>query len=156
MILAIDPATKTGWCNGFSSGVEDFSVKNGDMADRIIRFREWLENALIGVSMVVFEKPVGKMHYQPMRVHAHLECKIIEMCTDRGIGWLPVSASEIKKWATGKGNAKKEQMIEAAQKKWISIEIKSSDEADALFLHDYAVNGGLLKIKQCTGQKSWH
>lgn len=47
---------------------------------------------------------------------------------------LVVPPSTLKKWVTGKGNAKKEVMIAAVKKKWYK-EVSSDDVADAVALY---------------------
>jgi crossover junction endodeoxyribonuclease RuvC len=49
-----------------------------------------------------------------------------------------LSPSEIKKHATGKGNAKKDAMIESARKKFPNIEIVDDNHADAIWIYDLA------------------
>ena len=59
-------------------------------------------------------------------------------CEVKGIGYTGVGVSTIKKYATGKGNAKKDVMIAMAKARgW---DPDTSDEADALWLLDWAVN----------------
>ena len=54
-------------------------------------------------------------------------------CAQAG-GYITVPSRKIKAHATGNGNAKKPQMLGAAQAKWPAVE--NHDEADALWLLD--------------------
>lgn len=141
MILALDPAGMTGYCDKDKSGVFDCRPKGKeDSADRIIKFRTWLREYLQGsdTEMIVYEKPGGR-NYSALRSHSHLECVIMAECADRGLGYLGFSAPEIKKYATGNGNANKAAMMAAASAKWPEIEIIDDNHADALWIYDYAL-----------------
>lgn len=144
MILAIDPAGMTGWCNKDGSGTVDVRPKKGeDMADRILKFRKWVREMLDGIEMVVYEKPGGR-NYHPLRCHSHLEAIIMTECVDRGIGFLGLSAAEIKKHATGKGNCNKAAMVAAAKERWPDVDIVDDNQADAMWIYDYSFE--VLKI----------
>lgn len=52
---------------------------------------------------------------------------------------LTVPVATLKKHATGKGNAPKEAMMAAAAARWPEERIGSTDQADALWLLDYAL-----------------
>ena len=55
------------------------------------------------------------------------------VCHDLGVGCVPVTNGEIKKWATGKGNAKKPDMEAAARAR--GRDVADDNEADAFLLH---------------------
>jgi Holliday junction resolvasome RuvABC endonuclease subunit len=61
-----------------------------------------------------------------------IECKV------RKIDAVGLSVTEIKKHATGKGNADKQMMIESAYQRW-GIVTDSSDEADSLAILSLAL-----------------
>ena len=138
-ILALDIATKTGWCTETSSGVWDFNKqKRGDSYGmRLIRFkssvREILE--LEKIDIVVYERPAG-MFKSSIIVASEMIGVLIALCEERQIQYTAYSATEIKKFATGKGNAKKEDMIKAA----IALGFNPADdnEADAIHLYNLA------------------
>jgi crossover junction endodeoxyribonuclease RuvC len=54
-----------------------------------------------------------------------------------GVPTTEIPPSELKKWATGKGNAKKDDMIRAVKDRF-GIQVESSDTADAMLLSVYA------------------
>lgn len=107
---------------------------------RLIRLRSKLREikASCGVDLVVFE---AARHAAP-KMQGALVCQtelqsVIKIwAEDEKIDYRGYSPSEIKKHATGKGNASKEMMIAAAQKKWLQIE--DDNQADALWLLDLA------------------
>lgn len=55
------------------------------------------------------------------------------------IPWCPIGPSTLKKFATGKGNASKEDMLVAAVKR-LGYDGSSNDEADALWLRAAALD----------------
>jgi Holliday junction resolvasome RuvABC endonuclease subunit len=63
---------------------------------------------------------------------------IVLWCEDNGVEYRGVSPSEIKKHATGKGNAGKPIMIAFAKLKWPQMEITDDNTADALWILDFA------------------
>ena len=63
------------------------------------------------------------------------------VCEQARTAYVGVPVSTLKKHATGKGNAKKPQMIQAAMD--ASGLNLSSDEADAYWVADYLINSGV-------------
>jgi crossover junction endodeoxyribonuclease RuvC len=142
-ILALDPATKCGWAHSSGpSGTWDLSIKRDESAGmRLIRFRSKLEEfrrAAISIDLVVFEAVRGAP--MPGRPPAILQTELQGVlklwCEDRKIPYRGYSQSEIKKRATGNGNAKKVLVLEAAQRRWPNI--VDDNHADALWLLDLA------------------
>lgn len=142
MILALDVATKCGWALGPINGpVEafgtwDFSLKRDESAGmRLVRFRaKLLEMLHIGkVTMVAFERTSG-MHKGAIIVQSELHGVMKAVLEDQGVPYTAYSAPEIKKCATGKGNAAKAQMIEAAINEFGVGHKINDNEADALWI----------------------
>lgn len=52
----------------------------------------------------------------------------------RGIRWIEVTPTGLKKYATGKGNAGKDEVLAAAIRRFPEVEVTGNDEADALWL----------------------
>jgi Holliday junction resolvasome RuvABC endonuclease subunit len=63
-------------------------------------------------------------------------------CEDAGLPWTVIHLSKLKKNATGKGNATKQEMIEAAKVRF-GLEL-DDNAADALFAACYASDHGLF------------
>jgi crossover junction endodeoxyribonuclease RuvC len=136
-ILALDLGTKTGWAARFAggaveSGTQVFDVRRGESPGmRYIRFRAWLTQMLDHVQpdLVAFEQA----HHRggaATEVAAGFSTRVLEFCAEAGIEHTSVHTATLKKHATGKGNAKKAVMIEAAEARW-GMTFKSDDEADA-------------------------
>jgi Holliday junction resolvasome RuvABC endonuclease subunit len=139
-ILALDPATSCGWAHsdGFS-GTWDLSVRRDESGGmRLIRLTSKLDEVddTIGVDLVAFE---AARHGAPnmqgaLVVHAELQATIKLWCEKRGVDYRGYSPTEIKKFATGKGNAGKDLMLIAAEKSWPLKNFGTGDEVDAWWL----------------------
>ena len=53
---------------------------------------------------------------------------------EAGIPYVEVAPTRLKKWATGKGNAPKDQVLAKAARRWAGV--SNNDEADAAWLRD--------------------
>jgi crossover junction endodeoxyribonuclease RuvC len=51
-----------------------------------------------------------------------------------GTPWIEVAPTSLKKYATGKGNAAKDEVLAAAIRRFPAINVTGNDEADALWL----------------------
>lgn len=139
-ILGLDPATHCGWAisqNIF--GVWDLSIKKDESDSmRIIRFRSKLRELIEkeGIELVVFERP-GGFHTRSIITQSELQSQIKTICFDLKVDHRAFSSTEIKKIATGKGNANKEKMIAAAKREF-NYQGNNDNEADALWIWYYA------------------
>ena len=135
-ILALDVATKTGFCDENDSGVWDFKLKRDESSGmRLVKFGQnvrWqIEHSEI--NLVVFERTAGR-HQNAIIVQSELHGVLKHICEDMNVDYRAYSASEIKKFATGKGNAKKDAMIQACIDNY-GIEPIDDNEADAIHLY---------------------
>lgn len=139
-ILGLDCATKTGWALSedgkiIESGVQDFTKKRGDSNGMMfLRFRTWIGNMIVmhGVKVCAYEQA----HHRggaATEVCVNLTGRVQEECVAHGIEYTPVHTTTIKKFATGKGNADKALMIEAAAK-FLGRHPIDDNEADAVML----------------------
>lgn len=119
MILGIDLGSKTGWSlikegKRISSGTEKLQGK--ELADRFLYSQEFfgslIENP--GLEAVYFEHVRRFMSSQAALVYCGLLAILMCQCQNRGIPFISLSPTEIKKYATGSGKASKEEMTEAA------------------------------------------
>jgi Holliday junction resolvasome RuvABC endonuclease subunit len=139
-ILALDPATKCGWAHSNrSSGVWDLSVRKDESKGmKLVRLSSKLEDMKKIVELVVFEaaRYAGPNQGNALVSHAEFQSVIKLWAINNKIDYRGYSATEIKKHATGKGNANKNQMIAAAiSQGWNP---KDDNEADALWLLNLA------------------
>jgi crossover junction endodeoxyribonuclease RuvC len=142
-LLALDLATRTGWAlqeaGRLESGVATFDVKRGESPGmRYVRFRRWLEDVGTRVELVVYEQTIitgpGSMARE---IATGFATRVQEYCAARAIEHAAVWAGTLKKWTTGRGNAKKPDMLEAVAGRWRRVD--DDNEADAIALLHYAL-----------------
>lgn len=139
-ILSIDPAEKCGFaCSSGEHGLWNLSVKRDEnKAMRLIRFQNLIEDIIKkhDINMIVFETVSGRM---PAAIISHSKyVAVIELITEKyNIPYKGYHAKAIKKFATGNGNASKNDMIKTAMKKY---GYRGSDDnvADAICLLNFA------------------
>jgi len=135
-LLAIDPATLLGWAVSYTMyGTINFETKRDESAG--IKFMRWKARLveliqLNNVKIIAFERPSGNKPAALMS-HARFTLIIETVCIELGLEFRGYSASEIKKFATGNGNASKELMIKVAQEK-LGYTGTDNNEADALWI----------------------
>jgi Holliday junction resolvasome RuvABC endonuclease subunit len=145
-ILSLDLATQTGWayksCGLISSGTEGFKLKKNDGPGvRFHKFRSWLREQfeIIKPEKVVYEEVMRWSSGAAAKCYCGLLAILQTECESKGIPYEGVHVGTIKKSATGKGNATKEQMIQAAMEQ--GFKPQDDNEADAIHLL-------LLSLKQ--------
>lgn len=134
-ILALDIATKTGWKTATSSGTWNLKPNRGESEGmRVVRFkskvREMIE--LEGITLIAYERVAG-MHKSSIMVASEMVGVLKDLCIEKDIALACYSASEIKKFATGKGNANKKAMVDAAIA--LGYDPEDDNEADAIHLY---------------------
>lgn len=135
-LLAIDPAERTGWAVSKTEyGLWDLKPKKDEnFAFKLLKFKAKLKEIiqLVEINTIVFERPSG-FHASAVISHAKYVGIIELFATENNIPFKGYSATEIKKFATGKGNSNKEKMIAAAKDK-LGYQGDDDNEADALWL----------------------
>ena len=148
-ILALDLGTTTGWALRLSdrpivSGSQSFKpsrFEGGGM--RYLRFRRWL------TEIKASAQELHAVYFEEVRRHAGVDAAhayggflahLSAWCEHHQIPYQGVPVGTIKKHATGKGNANKTQMIEAARR--LGFEPADDNEADAIALLDWAQTQG--------------
>lgn len=135
-MLAIDQASNCGWATKHAHGVWDFKTRKDESSGmKMLRFRSKLKEvcALEDINLIVYERVAG-FHKEAI-IHAAKMVAIIESyCEENRIEYKAVSATEVKRYATGKGNANKDKMIESARLK-LGYEGNNDNEADALWIY---------------------
>jgi len=145
-ILALDLATKTGWAYSLGkdkpieSGVENFKPKRGDSPGmRFLYFDSFLERVggLFKPDLIVYEMPYGKGDYSK-EILFGLSTRVQSYCALNQITHSTIHASSLKKYATGRGNASKDEMLCEAQARFPDKKIVDDNEADALLMLEWA------------------
>lgn len=144
-ILAIDLGTISGWAmndaNGKISGGSR-SIAGGagaHPAERWNNFKQFLSdtrNTTTEIHVCYYEKVVAHTAVQAAHCYGALEAILQMWCYVNKIRFVPIAPGTIKKHWTGKGNAKKEDMISTAKKRGFSP--VDDNHADALALLSYA------------------
>jgi Holliday junction resolvasome RuvABC endonuclease subunit len=149
-ILALDTAIKTGWAlfDGktgkiIESGVQSFAKRRGESNGLVfLRFRRWLsdfasDTGLFDGDLIAYEQA----HFRGAGTEllVGLQTRVQEVAAEMGITSAPVHTGTLKKWATGKGNAGKKEMI-AAARKVLGREPVDDNEADAVLVAVWANN----------------
>lgn len=135
-LLAIDQASNCGWCTAHASGVWNFNTRKDESAGmKLLRFRAKLKEVceLEQINLIAYERVAG--FHKNAIIHASKMVAIIEsFCEENNIDYKAVSATEVKKFATGKGNAGKQEMIASATLK-LGYEGNDDNEADAMWIY---------------------
>ena len=144
-ILALDLGTQTGWAvrdrdGAVTSGTESFKpqrFEGGGM--RYLRFKRWLteiKQSCDGIDALHFEEV--RRHVSTDAAHAYggFLATLTAWCEHHQIPYQGVPVGTIKKHATGKGNANKDQMISAARLRGHAP--ADDNEADAIALLHWA------------------
>lgn len=140
-ILAIDPGTNLGWarwCDGIiTSGVSDLKPRSHEGSGmRFVRLGRVLRELEIErMELVAFEEVRSHRGAHAAHVYGGIIGHIQSMCEARHIPYEAVPVGEIKRHATGKGNASKPLMLRTARGRW-GDGVESADEADALWILD--------------------
>jgi len=151
-ILALDLATKTGWaayhggCGGaMNSGIQDFTLKRGESPGmKFLRFRAWLDvmQALLNPIDVIYYEQAHHRGGAATQSAYGFVTDVLAFAAQHNIQTSAIHTGTLKKYATGKGNAKKPEIIAAA---WaLGWDPKDDNEADAMFIRKFAM-GELLQ-----------
>jgi len=142
-ILAIDPGLHCGFAFSdgtfVESGVEDFSARHRESRGMVfLRFRNWLVTILMmwDVELLVYEQA----HLRggaATELIVGMTTRIQEECCKRCINYTAIHSMTLKKYATGSGRAKKEDVIRVAEERYGKKGL-TSDEADALMMLAWA------------------
>ena len=151
-ILALDLGTTTGWAirdfDGLiTSGTVSFKPSRYDgRGMRYLRFTNWL------TEIDRLSGPIEAIYFEEVRRHAgtdaaHVYGGLLAVLTSwgelRGVPYQGVPVGTIKKHASGKGNAPKQAMIDAARKRGFNPADDNEADAIAILLWAIETNGGV-------------
>lgn len=147
-VLALDLGTYCGWAScGLDGklvyGTERFPIRSAGPGARWAEFRAWL-------SRQIAERQIDVVYFEDVKAHgpgqviaAHTYGGFLSMaqmvCAQHNVRMVGVGVGTVKKAWTGKGNAKKAEMIAAAHAKGFRIADHEDDTADALAILAYGV-----------------
>jgi len=151
-ILALDLGTTTGWAlrgsdGHITSGPESFRpqrFEGGGM--RFLRFKRWLteiKQSCDEIDCLHFEEV--RRHVSTDAAHAYggFLATLTAWCEHHQIPYQGVPVGTIKKHATGKGNASKDEMVATARARGHAP--ADDNEADALALLHWAIEQHVLE-----------
>lgn len=143
-ILGLDPATKCGWSMGATiGGVWDCSIRRDESGGmRLLRFKAKLVeiHKATPINLIAYE---AARHAAPgmggaLVTQATLQGVLLLWATENDIPYRPYSPTEVKKYATGKGNSGKPAMLAAADIRWPGIRWVDDNHVDATFIWQMA------------------
>lgn len=144
MILCLDLGTKTGFAahsraTGIISGVKDFSTKRNEGGGmRYLEFKRWLDSINKGaITEVYWEEVRRHAGTSAAHVYGSFQGVLMAWCEENRIAYKSVPVGTIKRSATGRGNASKQDMIDAA--KALGFNPATDDEADAIHILRYVM-----------------
>ena len=141
-ILALDAATRLGWAHTTAGrGVLEFKNRRGESPGmRWVRFRVWLDTFVVAheTDLIVYELEGAPRSRAAAHVGHGFITVIEQVAAERGLDLTNVAPKTLKKWATGKGNAGKDAMVDAACIKARAV-IEDDNEADAFLLLQYTI-----------------
>lgn len=98
-----------------------------EIRDRVTQFTD-------GADLVVVEGLAVASQTGQHLTRAGMWHLVMEAVDDARIPWAEVPPTTLKKYATGKGNAGKDEVLAAVIRRFPGIEVRGNDEADALVL----------------------
>ncbi len=137
--LALDLGTTTGWAirldGALQSGFVSYKTgryEGGGM--RFLKFRKWLQDMRqdTGFAVVYFEEVRAHKGVDAAHIYGGMLATLTAFCEENSIPYEGIPVGTIKKFMTGKGNAKKEHMIAAVNNRGICV--TDDNEADAISL----------------------
>jgi len=140
-VLAIDQASNCGWCTKNAYGVWDFNTRKDESSGmKMLRFRAKLTEVcqIESINLIVYERVAGQ-HANSIIHAAKMVAMIETFCEENNINYKAVSAGEVKRFATGKGNCDKKAMIASAKEKH-GYTGNDDNEADAIWIYHHTIN----------------
>lgn len=143
-ILALDLGTQCGWAiNSEPIYSGSYNLKPGKFdshGQRYVKYKNMLNEIFIShhIDEIVYEAVRRHVGIDAAHVYGGLLAILQSMAIENGIEYRGVAVQTIKKHATGRGNATKDEMIVAANAFYPQINIIDDNHADALCLLNYA------------------
>lgn len=142
IVIGIDPGTRCGWsivADGklLASGVWNLAPKRHEGGG----MRYLYARTSLGKLMDSYPGYDFAVYYELVRRHKGTDAAqiyggivgaVTALCEERRVPYEGIPVGDIKKFATGKGNADKDAMIEAARKRGYTP--ADDNEADAIFI----------------------
>lgn len=126
--LVIDVATVTSK-PGNQPGIEGRVQRLARICQHVIAFADLDEVDLLVIEAPAFSSRSGQQHDR-----SGLWWRLIDRALDHGCQVVEVAPTSRAKYATGKGNAGKDEVLLAVAKRYPHVDVTNNNEADALVL----------------------
>jgi Holliday junction resolvasome RuvABC endonuclease subunit len=144
-ILALDLGTTTGWAysGGVGNSLNDSGIwslapsRHESSGMRWIKFRQSLRRFENMVDIVLYEEVARHLGTHAAHIYGGFVAILQDWCQENNIEYQGIPVATIKKFATGKGNASKQMMIDHARN-ILRREPVDDNEADAVCLMNHA------------------
>jgi Holliday junction resolvasome RuvABC endonuclease subunit len=143
ILVAIDPGTRCGWCihdtreDWWHSGTWNLKGSRFEGAGmRFVRFRSLFRELLANANhpdLVAYEEVRRHMGVDAAHVYGGLVAVLQEVCETEPVPYLGIPVGTVKRAATGRGNASKDDMLAAARERWAGWD-GDDNEADARWI----------------------
>jgi|SaaInlV_100m_DNA_3_1039692.scaffolds.fasta_scaffold04317_2 Holliday junction resolvasome RuvABC endonuclease subunit len=145
-VIALDLGSTTGWATSFdgviNSGTKSFALtKYEGRGMQFLKFRRFLSEltSMVKPDFIVLEEVRRHLGTDAAHAYGGYLSHVGSYCEEANIPHAGVAVGTIKKFATGRGNANKDEMVEAAKIKYLDQDIEDDNQADALMLLGYAM-----------------
>lgn len=151
-ILALDLGTSCGWALSrggvLTYGTKDFHPRRSDSAgQRWLKFRALLANQYVAsgeLHTVYYEDvqahgPKDKPNTLAAHVYGGFLAHLEAWADVQRVRLVPVGVGQVKKHWTGRGNAKKEDMVAEARRRKFKVAADEDNTADALAILHLAI-----------------
>lgn len=150
-ILALDLGTTTGWASSMGgivhSGTVSFRPSRYDGGGmRYLRFQSWLDQLARDGAMpaaVYFEEVRRHVGTDAAHLYGGFLATLTAWCEREGVAYQGVPVATIKRHATGRGNAGKQDMVAAMQARGFSPADDNEADAIAILLWAIETRGGI-------------
>lgn len=143
-VVALDLGSTTGWatsCDGVvDSGSKSFALTRFEgRGMQYLKFKRFLGQLVVACKPDLIALEEVRRHLGVDAAHAYggYLAHVASLCEELDVPHTGIPVGTIKKHATGKGNANKEGMIEAAKLAYPRQDIIDDNQADALMLLSY-------------------
>lgn len=169
-VLALDLSlTATGWADNDGQGTISPKKRPSDIYGTVSTIQEIysaVSEKVSGSDVVVIEGPSFDSLYGKAHERAGLWWRIALYVLALGIPLVVIPPSQIKKWATGKGNAKKDEVVASVVKLCVKHfperEVINNNEADALAMwmmaahkYGFACGGATVAREEVCNKIDW-
>lgn len=136
-ILALDLGTKTGVCYDGTPDLWDLTTKKFESSGmKLMKLKSMVRtiHQTMGIDLLVFETP-GGANYSGVIGIATMMGVVIEYCEEHKIEYKGYAQKQIKKFATGNGNAGKPLMVKTVQERFRYKQVTDDNTADAICIY---------------------